>query len=125
MSNRNQRVANHDAIDQIIGAWTTAQDMDELVARLNQADVLCSPIYSIADSFKDPQYVARETMIAVENAAAGKMKMPSVIPRLSHTPGEVRWLGRALGEDTDAILGDMLAMSHEQLVGLRERGVIA
>jgi crotonobetainyl-CoA:carnitine CoA-transferase CaiB-like acyl-CoA transferase len=84
--------------------------------RLNQAEVPCSPIYSIADIFKDPQYVARETLIAVENATAGKMKMPAVIPRLSDTPGEVRWLGRALGEDTDAILGDMLAMSHEQQV---------
>jgi crotonobetainyl-CoA:carnitine CoA-transferase CaiB-like acyl-CoA transferase len=120
-----QRVANRDGLDQIVGDWTAAQDLDELVVRLNQAEVPCSPIYSIADIFKDPQYLARETLIAVENATAGKMKMPAVIPRLSESPGDVRWLGRALGEDTDAILGDTLAMSREQLAGLRERGVIA
>ena len=120
-----QRVANRDAIDELVSDWTGAQEMDELVHRLNQAEVPCSPIYSIADIFKDPQYLAREALIEVEHPIAGRMKMPAVIPRLSHSPGEVRWLGRALGEDTDAVLFEKLAMSREQLAGLRKRGVIA
>ena len=120
-----QRVANRDAIDELVSDWTGAQEMDELVHRLNQAEVPCSPIYSIADIFKDPQYRAREALIEVDHPTAGRMKMPAVIPRLSHSPGEVRWLGRALGEDTDAVLFEKLAMSREQLAGLRKRGVIA
>ena len=55
-----QRVANRDAIDQLVSDWTGVQEMDELVDRLNQAEVPCSPILSIADIFKDPQYLARE-----------------------------------------------------------------
>jgi crotonobetainyl-CoA:carnitine CoA-transferase CaiB-like acyl-CoA transferase len=120
-----QRVANRDAIDQLVSDWTGAQQMDELVDRLNQAEVPCSPIHSIADIFRDPQYGARETLIEVEHSRAGRMKMPAVIPRLSRSPGEVRWLGRALGEDTEVILGEKLGMSRDQLAGLRERGVIA
>ncbi|MHB8614419.1 MAG: CaiB/BaiF CoA transferase family protein [Candidatus Dormibacteraceae bacterium] len=120
-----QRVAHRDAIDQLVSDWTCAQEMGELVHRLNQAEVPCSPIYSIADIFKDPQYRAREALIEVDHPTAGRMKMPAVIPRLSNSPGEVRWLGRALGEDTDAVLGGKLAMSREQLAGLRARGVIA
>ncbi len=119
-----QRVANRDAIDQLVSDWTAVQETEELVDRLNKAEVPCSPIYSIADIFKDPQYSAREALIEVEHANAGKMKMPAVIPRLSRSPGHVRWLGRALGEDTDAVLGEKLGMSREQLAGLRERGVI-
>jgi crotonobetainyl-CoA:carnitine CoA-transferase CaiB-like acyl-CoA transferase len=120
-----RRVANRDAIDQLVGEWTGSQEMDRLVARLNQAEVPCSPIYSIADIFKDPQFLEREALIAVEHASAGSLKMPGVIPRLSRSPGQVNWLGRALGEDTDAILRENLGMTHEQLASLRERGVIA
>lgn len=120
-----QRVANRDAIDQLVSDWTGVQEMDELVDRLNQAEVPCSPIYSIADIFQDPQYLSREALIEVQHARAGRMQMPAVIPRPSHSPGRVRWLGRALGEDTDAVLGEKLGMSRDQLVGLRERGIIA
>lgn len=118
------RVANRDAIDQLVSDWTRIQEIDELVDLLNGAEVPCSPIYSIADIFKDPQYISRDTLTEVKHPRAGTLKMPAVIPRLSHSPGRVRWPGRGLGEDTDAILKEKLGMSHEQLIGLRERGVI-
>jgi crotonobetainyl-CoA:carnitine CoA-transferase CaiB-like acyl-CoA transferase len=120
-----QRVANRDAIDQVVGDWTGSQEMDELVARLNQAEIPCSPIYSIADIFKDHQYLAREAIIAIDHASAGTIKMPAVIPRLSNSPGRVRWPGRAIGEDTDAILSENLGMTRDQLTSLRKGGVIA
>jgi formyl-CoA transferase len=92
---------------------------------LNQAEVPCSPIYSIADIFKDHQYLAREAIIAIDHASAGTIKMPAVIPRLSNSPGRVRWPGRAIGEDTDAILSENLGMTRDQLTSLRKGGVIA
>jgi crotonobetainyl-CoA:carnitine CoA-transferase CaiB-like acyl-CoA transferase len=120
-----RRVAHRDAIDQLVSEWTGSQEMDRLVVRLNQAEVPCSPINSIADIFMDPQFLEREALIAFEHASAGSLKMPGVIPRLSKSPGQVKWLGRALGEDTDAILREKLGMTHEQLASLRERGAIA
>jgi crotonobetainyl-CoA:carnitine CoA-transferase CaiB-like acyl-CoA transferase len=50
--------------------------------------------------------------------------MQNVVPRLSETPGEVRWTGPELGQHNDEIYQEMLGMSEEDLGGLRERGIV-
>jgi formyl-CoA transferase len=54
----------------------------------------------------------------------GAVKMQNAFPRLTGTPGSVRWPGPALGEHTDAVLTERLGMSTDEISGLRERGVI-
>ena len=49
--------------------------------------------------------------------------MHAVVPRLSGTPGEIRYPAPALGEHNDAILGG-LGFSAEALADLRRRKVI-
>jgi crotonobetainyl-CoA:carnitine CoA-transferase CaiB-like acyl-CoA transferase len=44
--------------------------------------------------------------------------------RLSATPGEIGWLGRDLGADTDAVLAEALGYTPQQLDALHARGII-
>jgi crotonobetainyl-CoA:carnitine CoA-transferase CaiB-like acyl-CoA transferase len=44
--------------------------------------------------------------------------MSNVVARLSETPGEIRWAGRAHGADTDEVLGEL----GIDVKGLREEG---
>ena len=50
--------------------------------------------------------------------------MPAIAPRLSDTPGEIAWLGRDLGADTDAVLARTLGYAPERLAELHARGII-
>jgi crotonobetainyl-CoA:carnitine CoA-transferase CaiB-like acyl-CoA transferase len=43
---------------------------------------------------------------------------------MSGTPGEIRWLGPALGADTDVVLGELLHRTTAQIAQLRADGVI-
>jgi formyl-CoA transferase len=54
----------------------------------------------------------------------GSVKMQNAFPKLSETPGAVRWPGPGLGEHTEAVLGERLGMGPEEIAGLRSRGVI-
>jgi formyl-CoA transferase len=47
-----------------------------------------------------------------------------VVPKLSRTPGGLRSLAPALGQDTDAVLTEM-GLTPAQIQTLRERGVVA
>jgi crotonobetainyl-CoA:carnitine CoA-transferase CaiB-like acyl-CoA transferase len=47
-----------------------------------------------------------------------------VVPKLSETPGQVRWVGPRLGQHTDEVMHDLLGLSHEELASLRSDGVI-
>jgi formyl-CoA transferase len=50
--------------------------------------------------------------------------MQNAFPKLSDTPGGVRWPGPALGEHTDAVLRDVAKLSTETIAGLRAKGVV-
>ena len=52
----------------------------------------------------DPQFAARESIVSVPHPVFGEVKMQNAFPRLTETPGAVRWPGPTLGEHTDAVL---------------------
>ena len=82
-------------------------------------------IYTIADIFKDPHYAARGSIVAAPDRDLGSVAMAGVVPRLSATPGEIRHAGRAVGEDTRAVLAELLGYGSEKIAELERSGVIA
>ena len=106
-----------------IEQWAAAHTSDEVLATCEAAGTPAGRIYSVADMVKDPQYLARE-MIRSVMLPDGPVKMPGVVPKLSHTPGDIHWAGPALGEHTDQVLQGMLGLSREQIALLRERKVV-
>ena len=87
-------------------------------------DVPIAPVNSIADIFEDPHYKARKTLVTVADETAGDIVVPNVLPRLSDTPGRIDHLGPALGDGIQAIYGDELGFSEEELAKLKQDGVI-
>ena len=78
------------------------------VAACERGQVPCGPVYSIEEIFADPQYQARGNLIEIVDLRAGPLTLPNVCPRLSDTPGKLRWAGRALGADNAAVRKDWL-----------------
>ncbi|HNA37483.1 MAG TPA: CoA transferase, partial [Microthrixaceae bacterium] len=54
----------------------------------------------------------------------GDFPMQNVVPKLSDTPGEVRWVGPELGEHTDEVLAEALDLDEAARSALRDAGVI-
>ena len=50
--------------------------------------------------------------------------LPGIVPKMSETPGETRWIGPKLGEHTDEVLAGC-GFTREEIDALRERGVVA
>jgi crotonobetainyl-CoA:carnitine CoA-transferase CaiB-like acyl-CoA transferase len=48
--------------------------------------------------------------------------MQNVLFRMLGTPGRIRWTGRRIGQDTDAVLGE-LGIPPERVAELRTQGV--
>ena len=82
-----------------------------------------SLIFSIADIFEDPQYRARGN-IKMTDSRAGMIAVPDVVPKLSATPGEIRWLGAGLGAQNEEIFRDLLGLKDADLRQMRDDGVI-
>jgi crotonobetainyl-CoA:carnitine CoA-transferase CaiB-like acyl-CoA transferase len=118
------RARHGDELDRMVGGWIAERDADEVIAAFEEAQAAVAPIYDIRDVFADPQYRALDTLTAVDDEELGPVRMQNVMFRLSETPGRIRWAGRRLGEDNEAVYGELLDLSAEEVAGLRERGVV-
>ena len=110
-------------LDGVIGDWTRARAVDEALAALDAADVPAGRIYSVADIVADPHYQARDMILDAELPGGTRVKMPGIVPKLSGTPGAVRWQGPALGAHTDSVLAE-LGRDAETIERLRREGAI-
>ena len=118
------RVANVDALDAIIGGWIVERTTDEVVEIFDRLDVAAAPVADIAQVFSNPHYRARETIMEVEDDELGPVRTLTPHPRLSATPGRVRWLGAPKGQDTDSILREILGYDPDRVAELRKSGAI-
>ncbi len=119
------RAENVAACDEAVAAWTLTMDAVELETQLEAAKVPAARIYNMADIFADPHYQARNMLVDVTDDVLGDVTVAGVVPKLSGTPGQVRWIGRETGADTREILSHYLQLSDEEINALIESGVIA
>ena len=117
------RLAARDEVNALVGDWVSSLDCETVLARCEAAGTPASLIYSIADIFEDPQYKARGN-IRTMDSRIGELAVPEVVPRLSAAPGEIRWLGEALGARNDTVFRDLLGLDEAEISELRSAGVI-
>ncbi|MFO7705787.1 MAG: CaiB/BaiF CoA-transferase family protein [Halopseudomonas sp.] len=117
------RDSRRDEIYALIDAWTGSLSQEQVLAALHQAEVPASRIYSVADMFSDPQFLARDMFITGQLPDGKQFKMPGIVPKLSASPGSSEWTGPALGEHTDELL-KQLGYNAEELTRLRTEGAI-
>jgi crotonobetainyl-CoA:carnitine CoA-transferase CaiB-like acyl-CoA transferase len=117
------RVKQCALLDEAISAWTSHHAIDDVLAALESAEVPAGRIYSVADIVADPHYQARDMLLQAELPGGASVKMPGIVPKLSDTPGEVRWQGPSLGEHTGSVLAE-LGFANEDIERLRREGAV-
>ncbi|MCB9387107.1 MAG: CoA transferase [Microthrixaceae bacterium] len=118
------RGENQADLDELIGNWSATLTAEELEARLNEHSVPNGKIYTAPDMLADAHFAAREAIVRLAHPTLGEFPMQNVVPKLSDTPGEVRWVGPELGEHTDEVLTKLLGRSPEEIEGLHEAGIV-
>ena len=123
-SSARERVARVDELDGAVQHWIAARDLDAVVAAFEEVGAALFPVYDVAQLFADPQVQARDAVTTVDDEDLGPLRMQNVWFRLSRTPGGIRFAGRRLGQDTDAVLAERLGYTPEQVAALRKDGVV-
>ena len=92
------RTANRDELESLMSAWCADRTQAEVLDAFNEAEAAIGPVMDMADIAGDPHYAARDAIVDV-----GDTPMQGLLARLSATPGSLRWPGRDLDADGDAI----------------------
>jgi formyl-CoA transferase len=123
LANNVGRVKRTAEIDGAIGEWALERDLEDIISTLKASDVPHGKIYTAADIVADPQYLAREMIRPITLPDGTPLKLPGIVPKLSATPGDMEWIGPALGEHTDEVLRG-IGYSGEDIARLRAAGAI-
>ena len=119
------RAENQDAVEAEVAEWAARHDAEEIMQLLDDAGVVSGPVYSVADIFADPHYREREMLVVHEDPELGSYIGPGIVPKLSETPGAVRWSGPwQPGAHNVEVLSNLLELSTEEIEELTRSRVI-
>jgi crotonobetainyl-CoA:carnitine CoA-transferase CaiB-like acyl-CoA transferase len=123
-ANRTDRMTNQDELYRIVASWVAGLTSDEAAAMLSAAGIPVSPVMSVADLMADPHCAARGSIVTVPDPDLGDIPMIAPLPKMSATPGTIRWPGPVLGAHTEEVLGEILGMTAGDIEALRRDGAL-
>ena len=118
------RVANGEAVDRAVGGAIGARTREEIMGLFETVGLTAAPVYDIADILEDPHFKARSTFVDMPDPDVGAVTMTAPTPRLSETPGAIRWVGPPLGAHNREVYAGELGLSETELERLHQAGVI-
>jgi formyl-CoA transferase len=118
------RGENQKELDALIGAWTAGYDTEAMLKMMDDYGIAAGRVFRAPDMLEDPQFVAREDIVTLPHPVFGEVKMQNAFPKMSDTPGAVRWPGPGLGEHTDEVLREVAGLDAAKIADLRAGGVI-
>ena len=117
--------AEHQAeFDAFFYPWLLEHTKQEIMERAQAARVLATAVNTPEDVFNDRHFRARNFFVDVDHPDAGHVVQPGAPFGMSLTPWRIRRCAPRLGQHNEEIYGGMLGLSKEELVVLREQGVI-
>ncbi|MDE2452828.1 MAG: CoA transferase [Burkholderiales bacterium] len=120
-ASNSRRVANRDALRNLIAEAFASMTADEVIQRLDEAQIANASVNDMHDVWRHPQLKARSRWTEVPSPAG---LIPALLPpgrsnafepRMDAVPG--------LGQHTDAILGE-LGWTQDRIAALRRTGAI-
>lgn len=119
------RVTNHEAMREIVSAWTQQHTIDEVDSLLNGAGCPACPVNTIDRMVADPQIAgAREMFPEIDQPGIGRLAITAMAQKLTRTKSYPRKAAPLLGEDNSAIFGQLLGADEAQLDAWKAKGII-
>jgi crotonobetainyl-CoA:carnitine CoA-transferase CaiB-like acyl-CoA transferase len=118
------RGQNQAALDAIVSSWTGKLTSAQVQAQCDANAVPCGPVNRAPDLLADAHVAAREAIVSAHDPEIGEIKMQAVFPKLSETPGGVRWPAKRLGADNDYVWREIAGVGEDRMAALKAAGVI-
>ncbi len=125
-SSNQARLAHNDSLDTTIGAWVAGLAADDVLARLEDANIPSSKIYTAADIAHDTQYRDRKMVTTVHDPQHGDLLHPGVVPMVEgqDRDAQIRWTGPTVGQHTAEVYSELLGLTADELGEMRAAGLI-
>lgn len=109
----------------LVGRAIRTKPLQEWLDILESADIPCAPVNNIGEALENPQVSYRQTIREVEVSGLGRVRTFGNPFKFSNVAeSEVLNSPPILGQDTEAVLRDVLGYTPEHIASLRDAGAI-
>jgi formyl-CoA transferase len=107
----------------MLSEWTKQYDKIEVMKRLGEQGIPAGAVMDTMELSNDPDLNRREIFVTVKHPVRGDFKMPGWPVKMSGSKVPIT-ASPLLGADTDAVYGELLGLSKDELAKLREEKAI-
>ena len=118
------RKENEAALEEIVTAWTQERTADEATQALQKVGIPAYPSLDAIDMINNPHVGARDYFVELEHPEVGARRHMGIPWTMSRTPCEIRRPAPCLGQDTEAVLTDIVGLSQGEIAALRAKDIL-
>ncbi len=113
-----------DAAPDAVAAFAAARSRDEIVRISETAGFSAAPVAGGRDQYGSAHLRARGTVWELADPLYGRIDEFGPVPKLSESPGRIKWTAKPVGYDNERVLGGLLGLSAEAMEALEQRKVV-
>ncbi|MBP2678767.1 MAG: putative acyl-CoA transferase/carnitine dehydratase [Deltaproteobacteria bacterium] len=107
-----------------VEAYCATRGVDEVVRVAENAGFSAAPVRGGKHHYHDPHLRARGTVCSVDDPLYGRVDEYGPGPKLSESPGRIKWSAKPVGWHNDRVFGDLLGMTAVERKALERKKVI-
>ena len=118
--NQGVRSQNFEELMPRLKSIFATKSRDIWLKALDEAGIPVAPVNDYIELSEDPQVIANEYIIELDDPVRGRIRLPGIPVKLSETPGKVERLAPELGQHTEEVLMEVCGYTWDDLAKLRE-----
>jgi crotonobetainyl-CoA:carnitine CoA-transferase CaiB-like acyl-CoA transferase len=107
-----------------IERYTASRTRAEILRASDEAGFSAAPVQGGRDHYHDPHLRARGTVWELDDPLYGRMDEYGPVPKLSESPGRMKWTAKPVGYHNEQVFGGLLGLSGQELDDLARKRVI-
>ncbi len=108
----------------IVRDWVASKTWAEIDQLAQKHGFSAEKVHNGVDHYTDPHFETRGFKWCIDDPIMGESVEEGIAPKLSETPGRIKWMGKPVGLDNEYVFTKYLGLTKEQLKALEEKGVI-
>ncbi len=108
----------------IIAAWAAEKTYEEIDKLACEYGFAAHKVANAKDHYYDEHLRKRNFTYVVHDPIYGEVTVEGIAPKLSETPGRIKWLGKPVGLDNEYVLKCFLGLKTSRIKELQEKNVI-
>jgi crotonobetainyl-CoA:carnitine CoA-transferase CaiB-like acyl-CoA transferase len=107
-----------------VASFAAGKTSREIVRISEEAGFSAAPVVGGREQYNDPHLRARGTVWELDDPLYGRIDEFGPAPKLSESPGRIKWTAKPVGYHNEKVFGDMLGLSAEEMDSLVRKKVI-